>query len=335
MARPSRRAAPVTSTVRALDSVIGGQWSGGRTWNECNERGAETAGRAGGACGWVVAVRPLHGLALYAPGLGYYANAVAQVRRVAGVRQRFRHGARDEPAVRPRPGRAGARSARPDGYARTCGSSAPGPGRWPPNCCSRWEQGCAASPSWSCRPACASASRKPSGPSRDRVQWVNELPERMEGVVIGNEVLDAMPVKLLARKNLAWHERGVTRGAGPPRLVRRAHAPAPAAGARRHARLRDGDPPPRAGLHAHARRAAESGRGLLHRLRLSRGRVLPPAAPHGHADVPSRPPGRSRSPGRAGHEGHHRARRLHRHRGGCPGGGAWRSWASPPRAASS
>lgn len=48
------------------------------------------------------------------------------------------------------------------------------------------------------------------GPFSDRVQWANELPGRMEGVVIGNEVLDAMPVKLLVRRNLAWHERGVT-----------------------------------------------------------------------------------------------------------------------------
>jgi SAM-dependent MidA family methyltransferase len=43
----------------------------------------------------------------------------------------------------------------------------------------------------------------------DRVQWVQELPERMEAVVVGNEVLDAMPVKLLARLKGAWHERGV------------------------------------------------------------------------------------------------------------------------------
>ncbi len=35
----------------------------------------------------------------------------------------------------------------------------------------------------------------------DKVQWVSELPERFSGVVLGNEVLDAMPVKLLARKN--------------------------------------------------------------------------------------------------------------------------------------
>ena len=44
----------------------------------------------------------------------------------------------------------------------------------------------------------------------DRVIWANELPEKMEGVVVGNEVLDAMPVKLLARRRDIWHERGLT-----------------------------------------------------------------------------------------------------------------------------
>jgi SAM-dependent MidA family methyltransferase len=43
----------------------------------------------------------------------------------------------------------------------------------------------------------------------DRVQWLDALPEAIEGVVIGNEVLDAMPVKLLARSAGVWHERGV------------------------------------------------------------------------------------------------------------------------------
>lgn len=46
-------------------------------------------------------------------------------------------------------------------------------------------------------------------PFGERVRWVSELPERIEGVVVGNEVLDAMPVKLLFRKAGAWHERGV------------------------------------------------------------------------------------------------------------------------------
>jgi SAM-dependent MidA family methyltransferase len=42
-----------------------------------------------------------------------------------------------------------------------------------------------------------------------RVEWATELPPSLEGVVVGNEVLDAMPVKLLARTAGAWHERGV------------------------------------------------------------------------------------------------------------------------------
>lgn len=44
----------------------------------------------------------------------------------------------------------------------------------------------------------------------EQVQWASELPEEMRGIVVGNEVLDAMPVKLLARVGGAWHERGVT-----------------------------------------------------------------------------------------------------------------------------
>lgn len=43
----------------------------------------------------------------------------------------------------------------------------------------------------------------------DKVQWATELPAKMRGVVLGNEVLDAMPVKLLSRLGGVWHERGV------------------------------------------------------------------------------------------------------------------------------
>ena len=43
----------------------------------------------------------------------------------------------------------------------------------------------------------------------DRVRWVDALPERFDGVVVGNEVLDAMPVQLLQRLRGVWHERGV------------------------------------------------------------------------------------------------------------------------------
>ncbi|MFC5500384.1 class I SAM-dependent methyltransferase [Caenimonas terrae] len=47
-----------------------------------------------------------------------------------------------------------------------------------------------------------------------RVRWVSELPERFSGIVVGNEVLDAMPVKLLLRRGGAWFERGVGPGPG-------------------------------------------------------------------------------------------------------------------------
>ena len=48
----------------------------------------------------------------------------------------------------------------------------------------------------------------------ERVRWVQELPASFSGVVLGNEVLDAMPVQLLARVGSVWHERGVVLHAG-------------------------------------------------------------------------------------------------------------------------
>ena len=48
----------------------------------------------------------------------------------------------------------------------------------------------------------------------DKVRWVDELPTSMSGVVIGNEVLDAMPVQLLHFDGQRWYERGVTEAPG-------------------------------------------------------------------------------------------------------------------------
>ncbi len=47
-------------------------------------------------------------------------------------------------------------------------------------------------------------------PFKDKVRWVSELPPAFEGVVLGNEVLDAMPVKLLVKVGSQWYERGVS-----------------------------------------------------------------------------------------------------------------------------
>jgi SAM-dependent MidA family methyltransferase len=44
----------------------------------------------------------------------------------------------------------------------------------------------------------------------DKLHWADALPERFEGVVVGNEVLDAMPVMLLHWDGAQWLERGVT-----------------------------------------------------------------------------------------------------------------------------
>ena len=48
-------------------------------------------------------------------------------------------------------------------------------------------------------------------PHAAKLEWLSELPEEMRGVVVGNEVLDAMPVQLLVRSAGRWHERGVVR----------------------------------------------------------------------------------------------------------------------------
>lgn len=44
----------------------------------------------------------------------------------------------------------------------------------------------------------------------ERVQWLDALPASFDGVIVGNEVLDAMPVQLLHFDGDAWFERGVT-----------------------------------------------------------------------------------------------------------------------------
>jgi SAM-dependent MidA family methyltransferase len=50
-------------------------------------------------------------------------------------------------------------------------------------------------------------------PFGTQVQWLDTLPDQMHGVLLGNEVLDAMPVQLLHFDGQAWHERGVVASA--------------------------------------------------------------------------------------------------------------------------
>ncbi|MGN6316542.1 class I SAM-dependent methyltransferase [Trinickia sp.] len=48
------------------------------------------------------------------------------------------------------------------------------------------------------------------GALASRVTWLDALPDHFEGVVIGNEVLDAMPIALYARTAGVWRARGVS-----------------------------------------------------------------------------------------------------------------------------
>jgi SAM-dependent MidA family methyltransferase len=45
---------------------------------------------------------------------------------------------------------------------------------------------------------------------RDRVRWIDRLPERLAGVVLANEVLDALPVELVIWRAGEAQQRGVT-----------------------------------------------------------------------------------------------------------------------------
>ncbi len=41
-----------------------------------------------------------------------------------------------------------------------------------------------------------------------KVSWINQLPSQFNGVIIGNEVMDAMPVNIVIKQD-SWHELGV------------------------------------------------------------------------------------------------------------------------------
>ncbi len=51
--------------------------------------------------------------------------------------------------------------------------------------------------------------RERLAPHAAKLRWVDALPEVMQGVIVGNEVLDAMPVQLLHFDATQWLERGV------------------------------------------------------------------------------------------------------------------------------
>ena len=231
-------------------------------------------------------------LALYAPGLGYYARGEPPVRRAAGVGQRLRHRARADAAVRPRAGAAGGAGAATRAAPTRCWEFGAGSGALAAAAARRAGRARAALHASSiCRARCARASASASRASATGALARRAGPTRCDGVVVGNEVLDAMPVQLLhwdgaalarARRASATRRRA-SRGAD------RADRAAPAA--RRAAfapGTRDRDPPAGRGLRRHAGRALQRGAAFFIDYGFPAGRVLPPAAHRRHADVPPR-----------------------------------------------
>jgi len=167
----------------------------------------EAIGQAGGWLGFDSFMR----MALYTPGLGYYANDLRKFGLMPGGATSVGSDFVTAPEMSPRFGLALARQFA-EAFQVTCTDEV-------------WEFGAGSGAlAEQVLQALPHVTRYTivdvSGSLRARqqqrlssfgakVHWANTLPEKIEGVVIGNEVLDAMPVKLLARVNGVWHERGV------------------------------------------------------------------------------------------------------------------------------
>ena len=165
------------------------------------------AGQVARAGGWLPFDRYM-ALALYAPGLGYYANTSRKFGTLPGTGSDFV----TAPEMSPLFGRALAAQLR-EALERTGTDEV-------------WEFGAGSGAlarellqalgervrRYTIVELSASLRERQQQalqPWAGRVEWASELPPTMQGVVVGNEVLDAMPVKLLARQGGVWHERGV------------------------------------------------------------------------------------------------------------------------------
>ena len=244
----------------------------------------------------------LHGDGALRAGPRLLRERPAHRRPHARRRQRLRHRARALAPVRAHPGAPGRRSAGGERQRRASGNSAPARARWRPSCSMRWATAFAAIRSSSCRRRCASGSARRHAAHGDVVRW-----------------LDAWPDGDVGRGD---RQRGARRDAGRPASTSMARAGSSAAslapaGRSPMARCSPGPtgrPPsgrpfdagfaagsdhrdacPGRGFRRQPGRTAAARRRLLRRLRLSRGRVLPPAAHRRHADVPPRAPRRQPS----------------------------------------
>jgi SAM-dependent MidA family methyltransferase len=162
--------------------------------------------------GWVSFARFME-LALYAPGLGYYTAGAHKF----GVAGDFI----TAPELSPLFGRTLARQA-----AEIMAFSAPhilelgaGSGKLAADMLAELEQLGSLPDSYSVLEVSADLRARQQAWLRerlphllDRVRWLDALPETFSGVIVGNEVLDALPVHLLHWRDSAITERGVALG---------------------------------------------------------------------------------------------------------------------------
>lgn len=168
---------------------------------------AAIAGAIAAAGGWISFARYME-LALYAPGLGYYAAGAAKL----GAAGDFV----TAPEISPLYGRTLARSAAD--VLLAAGSSVlelgAGSGRLACDLLPALDElGVVVadyrilevSPDLRAHQQASVAAAGLAG----RVRWIDRLPERIDGVVVANEVFDALPVHLVAWRDDGMFERGV------------------------------------------------------------------------------------------------------------------------------
>jgi SAM-dependent MidA family methyltransferase len=172
----------------------------------------EEIARAGG---WIAFDRYMH-LALYEPGLGYYARAHAPFGLMPGSGSDFV----TAPELSPLFGRTLAAQVRQGLQAAGAGEVwefGGGSGALAEQLLETLGEAVQRYTIVEVSATLAARQRERLARFGSRVAWAQELPLRIDGVVVGNEVLDAMPARLLAFDGARWLERGVAQHEG--RLV--------------------------------------------------------------------------------------------------------------------
>jgi len=160
------------------------------------------------AGGWLSFERYMHE-ALYAPGLGYYARADRVFGRLAGDGSDFV----TAPELSPLYGRALAQQVAQwlaAAGADTVWEFGAGSGALAEQLLDALGPRVRRYVIVDISPALVALQRERLARFGDRLEWAQQLPGRLHGVVIGNEVLDALPVQLLRYDGQRWHERGVS-----------------------------------------------------------------------------------------------------------------------------